>query len=71
MGQWIGGNLCKIDVFRCYDGILSLNRQHIIRDDKQFILSVGKCSLSRRSCQKALTGKSDHYSINELPVIDA
>lgn len=71
MRQWIGGNLRKIDVFRCYDGILSLNRQHIIRDDKQFILSVGKCSLSRRSCQEALTGESDQYSINELPVIYA
>jgi hypothetical protein len=71
MGQWIGGNLRKIDVFRCYDGILSLNRQHIIRDDKQFILSIGKCALSRCSCQEALTGKSNHYSIYELPVIDA
>jgi hypothetical protein len=71
MGQWIGGNLRKIDVFRCYDGILSLNRQHIIGDDKQFILSIGKCALSRCSCQEALTGKSKHYSINELPVVDA
>ena len=71
MGQWIGCNLRKIDVFRCYDGILSLNRQHIIRYDKQFILSVGKCPLSRRSCQEPLTGKSSHYSIDELPVIDA
>lgn len=71
MGQWIGGNLRKIDVFRCYDDILSLNRQHVIGDDKQFILSIGKCALSRCSCQEALTGKSSHYSINELPVIDA
>lgn len=71
MGQRIGGNLYKIDVFRCYDGILSLNRQYIIRDDKQFVLSIGKCALSRRSCQETLTGKSSHYSINELPVIDA
>ena len=70
MGQWISGNLCKIDVFRCYDGILSLNRQYIIRDDKQFVLSVGKCSLSRRSCQEPLTGQSSHYSIDELPVIN-
>lgn len=71
MGQRIGGNLHKIDVFRCYDGVLILNRQHIIGDDEQFILSVGKCSLSRCSCQEALTGKSKHYGINELPVVDA
>lgn len=71
MGQWIGGNLRKIDVFRCYDGILSLNRQHVIGDDKQFILGIGKRALSRCSCQEALTGKSNHYSINELPVVDA
>lgn len=70
MRQWIGCNLCKVDIFRSYGDVLSLNRQYIIRYDKQFILSVGKCPLSRRSCQEPLTGKSNHYSIDELPVID-
>lgn len=70
MRQWIGCNLCKVDVFRSYVDVLSLNRQYIIGNDKQLILSIGKCALSRCSCQEALTGKSSHYSVDELPVVD-
>ena len=71
MRQWIGGNLCDVDVFRRYGNILSLNRQHIIRNDIQFILRIGKCSLGWCSCQESLTGKSRQYSIYEMSVINA